>query len=246
MRSRSLLWSLAVGWGCTAAGEDMAPRSGANTTVEATAEANGFVPLWEPGQTWVVDVYSFFPSMNTDPTPELVRDEWRYRVESVSDIGVVSVSIREHSIRENREVYDTYTSRIHRSGFIVESAEPAAEPQFPLPFVPYLPPHQVSAIHVIPCWPRFPIFDGQELSFYDGTLTQSVREVDDVFHIELVTRNRDGGEYPSRHLAMEWERGRPFWSRVEIIRKRDSGADEVPFEHRGEVRTWDETNPWAK
>lgn len=245
MRGWALLWTLGVGWACTSAGEDAGPLSHANTAEELPV-ANGFVPAWEPGQTWAVDVYSFFPSMNADPTPELVRDEWRYRVEGISEAGVVSVSIREFSMHLQRELDETYTSRIHRSGILIESAEPESESQFPIPFVPYLPLHQVSAIHVIPCWPRFPVFDGQELSFYGGTLTQSVREADGVFHIEMVTRNRDGGDYPSRRLTMEWERGRPFWSRIEIIQKDDSGPDGVPFERKGEVLTWDETNPWAR
>ncbi|MEM7160518.1 MAG: hypothetical protein AAF799_47215 [Myxococcota bacterium] len=246
MKSRGLLWFLAVGWACTPTGEETDPISHASEAIEVTAEADGFVPKWTQGQTWAVELHSFASSMDGHFTPFPTEFRWRYRVEDVSSTGVATISVTELDWH-GKPLKNAWVIKVHESGVLMESTEKShSEPKTPIPFLPYLTLHGDAGIHVIPWWPRFPLIAGAEHSFFDGALTQSVTKVDDAFVVEMSVVRRDGRPYPSRQVSMTWEPGRPFWSSIHVLIDKVPGPEWAPFEDKGEVRTWDETNPWAK
>lgn len=136
---------------------------------------------------------------------------------------------------------------VHASGQLIRAEEDKLSPHHdgaPIyPLVPHIHARSWGMIHLVPWWPRFPLVPGETQVFLGGAITQSVTEVDGMLRVELVAKPRDG-DYPYRRVSMEWERGRPYWTRVEEVERRSNEPPLVPFEFRGKVVTWDRSNPW--
>jgi hypothetical protein len=252
MRSQVLmigLWVSALA--CTPTGPDGTPAPTSASEQAAPDEGeSGYTPRWSVGQTWGVSYDTFMVSMDHTNVPMPTEQGWRFEVVAVSDQGIAN--IRATSLRDDGTPYGDreWLFDVHASGQLIRAEEEGSSlyrdyrdgaPIYPL--VPHIHTRSWGIIHLVPWWPRFPLVPGETQVFLGGAITQSVTEVGGTLRVELVAKPRDG-DYPYRRVSMEWERGRPYWTRIEEVEKRSSEPPEIPFRFRGEVVTWDRSNPW--
>lgn len=251
MKASSLVGLLAAALACAPTRSEDTPAPTPSSARAALDEPEGaYTPRWHAGQTWGVQYDTFLPPMDETGLPIPTITAWRYEVVTVSDQGVAGIratSLYPGDGAVHRFSY-VYVIEVHESGQLVrierKSRLPPVVPPPPVyPFVPYIVEKPLGTRHLVPWWPRFPLVPGETRVFFGGAVTQSVTEVDGTLVVELVAKPRDG-DYPYRRVVMEWDRGRPYWTRIEEFEQRDDEPPPTPFRFRGKVVTWDRSNPW--
>ncbi len=241
MNPFSIRWVLPLALGCTSVqGPAQDEQRPAQQVGMDASEANGaFVPEWHLGQTWTVKSNSLWASGSSDTGFVPLLNLWRYEVTDISDDGIVTISLTRASRSSSKSASAEPGIKVLRSGMLMVAAERGGlyTSRLAVPLLPHIQARPSPFMHVMPFWPKFPLVPGDDLSVLGGSITQSVREVDGVFHIELFAKDPDN-EFPWTRATIEWERGRPFWSKAEVFDQRGETPDLEPVLNRSEVTSW--------
>lgn len=192
-------------------------------------------PSWIKGSSWVVRyrVRTVNIEKSQSAEPAYMEHRWVYHVEDVTSDGRVHLTGRHLEEGSPRRV----SMQVLGSTAALLDIAPGPREQVDA-VSPYLPlEHNLSGDRN-DVWPVFPLA-GEPRTFDRGRIEQSVDVLRDRAIVTITRRWNELGTEKERIAVQTWERGRPWWSTMEVrgrILYPDKPFEEVEVE--GEVEEW--------